>query len=331
MNYDIFNGDADGVIALLQWRFAYPEAQPHQLITGVKRDIKLLNKIKPTKGDLVTVFDISMSKNESALTKVLSAGANVFYADHHMAPKDYQHLNLEAHIDLDPNTCTSLIVNNLLNGQFQEWAIAAAYGDNMLSAADNLADSMGLSNEQKQQLQEVGVLINYNGYGSCLEDLNFEPADLYRKLTQYQNPFDLAKDAESPYHVLKQAYSQDMVMLERAMPLYESGVMELYILPNNASSRRVSGIFGNQLANKNPTKAFAVLTTNPLNSKGHVTYTVSLRAPLNNKQGAAQICSNFDTGGGREAAAGINELEDDDIGTLIALIEEKYDLTMPKR
>lgn len=331
MNYDIFNGDADGVIALLQWRFAYPETEPHQLVTGVKRDIKLLSKVKPAKGDQVTIFDVSMLKNEVAMTKALDDGASVFYVDHHMAPKSYKHSNLEAHIDLDPNTCTSLIVNKLLDGQFKEWAIAAAYGDNMLGAADKLADSIGLTTQQKEQLKEIGVLINYNGYGSSLEDLNFEPADLYRKLTQYSNPFDLINDADSPYHVLKQAYAKDMVMLERAMPLYESGVMELYILPNAASSRRVSGIFGNQLANKNPDKAFAVLTTNPLNSRGYVTYTVSLRAPLKNKQGAAQICSNFDTGGGREAAAGINALEDDDIGTLIALIEEKYDLTMPKR
>lgn len=42
MNYDIFNGDADGIIALLQLRLADPIDS--QLITGVKRDIKLVEK-----------------------------------------------------------------------------------------------------------------------------------------------------------------------------------------------------------------------------------------------------------------------------------------------
>ena len=42
MNYDIFNGDADGIIALLQLRLADPIGA--ELVTGVKRDIKLVEK-----------------------------------------------------------------------------------------------------------------------------------------------------------------------------------------------------------------------------------------------------------------------------------------------
>ncbi len=40
MDYDIFNGDADGICALLQLRKAEP--RDAQLVTGVKRDINLL-------------------------------------------------------------------------------------------------------------------------------------------------------------------------------------------------------------------------------------------------------------------------------------------------
>ena len=43
MHYDIFNGDADGILSLLQLRLADPIAS--ELVTGVKRDIVLLDKL----------------------------------------------------------------------------------------------------------------------------------------------------------------------------------------------------------------------------------------------------------------------------------------------
>ncbi len=58
MNYDIFNGDADGIIALLQLRLANPIDS--KLVTGVKRDIKLVQSIDVQAGDSLTVLDISM-------------------------------------------------------------------------------------------------------------------------------------------------------------------------------------------------------------------------------------------------------------------------------
>ncbi|MGB1191457.1 MAG: DHH family phosphoesterase, partial [Pseudomonadales bacterium] len=56
--YDVFNGDADGICALLQLRHA--EAVESQLITGVKRDIKLLTQVDAGQGDRVNVLDVSM-------------------------------------------------------------------------------------------------------------------------------------------------------------------------------------------------------------------------------------------------------------------------------
>jgi len=37
-------------------------------------------------------------------------------------------------------------------------------------------------------------------------------------------------------------------------------------------------------------------------------YRVSVRAPYNRKQGADELCRQFQSGGGRKAAAGINQL-----------------------
>ncbi|TXL21828.1 hypothetical protein BMR03_11745 [Methylococcaceae bacterium HT2] len=73
MYYDIFNGDADGICALIQLRLAQPlEAT---LITGIKRDIQLLKKINVQAGDQLTVLDISMQKNIEQLKSSLMASA----------------------------------------------------------------------------------------------------------------------------------------------------------------------------------------------------------------------------------------------------------------
>ncbi|EJC7103575.1 DHH family phosphoesterase [Vibrio parahaemolyticus] len=317
MNYDIFNGDADGIIALLQLRLADPIDS--QLITGVKRDIKLVEKVDVQAGDELTVLDISMEKNMAGLEQALAQGAHVFYADHHKAGDIPQHGNLDAHIDLDANMCTALIVDKLLEGRFHTWAITAAYGDNLIAKADALADQAGLNNEQKAQLKELGTLINYNGYGSKVDDLHFHPADLYRALVQYISPFEVIEDKASPYYQLQLAYQQDMDAAQAVPTTYESDTLKLFELPNTAASRRISGVYGNWLANQNPDSAHAVLTEN-----ADGTYTVSLRAPLNNKQGAVAVCGQFPTGGGREAAAGINALRKEDVNAFIDAVETYY-------
>ena len=63
-------------------------------------------------------------------------------------------------------------------------------------------------------------------------------------------------------------------------------------------------VFGNDLAQKNPDKAHAILTDNAKDQS----YLVSIRAPISNRKGADTLALQFDTGGGRSAAAGINRL-----------------------
>ena len=101
MDYDVFNGDADGICALLQLRLSEP--RDSVLVTGVKRDINLLKQVQASEGDRVTVLDVSMAKNAEDLERVLSQGAKVFYADHHQPGAIPDHPNLMAKIDQDPN------------------------------------------------------------------------------------------------------------------------------------------------------------------------------------------------------------------------------------
>lgn len=318
MHYDIFNGDADGIISLLQLRLSNPIDSA--LVTGIKRDNQLLEKVLVSQKDTLTVLDISMAKNKEALKRALKLGVSIFYADHHIAGDIPDASNLDAHIDTDADTCTALIVDKLLGRKHHLWAITAAYGDNLVAKADQLAKKAGIGGKHRARLKELGILINYNGYGSCTDDLHYHPAELFRLLLSYSSPFELLADKSSPFYVLQKGYQDDIVRVRSITPYYISDKVSLYVLPDEAASRRISGLYGNELANEAPDRAHAVLTLNP----DGLSYTVSLRAPISNKQGAGDICSQFKTGGGREAAGGINVLPRKDLAAFIDAIEIHY-------
>lgn len=317
MHYDVFNGDADGIISLVQLRLNKPLES--ELITGVKRDIKLLQQVPLNRVKSITALDISLEKNIAALDQLLAADIPVMYVDHHRSGQLPESKLLDAHIDLDANTCTALIVDKLLGGKFHYWAITAAYGDNLIAVADALCVEAGLSTQQSEQLKELGTLVNYNGYGSSIEDLHFNPADLYKELLAYPNPFDVIEDSQSAFYRLKVAYEADFTKAAAVPARYCGDLLSVFELPDEAWARRISGVYGNFLANQSPERAHAVLTKNQDPS-----YTLSLRAPLSNKQGAGDICSQFDTGGGRAAAAGINALVPEDIQRFINITEKFY-------
>lgn len=301
MNYiDVFNGDADGICALHQLRLANPIES--QLVTGVKRDISLLKKIDANQDDCITVLDISLDKNREGLLKCLNTGATVLYFDHHFAGDIPEDKNLKAHIDTDANVCSSLLVNEYLNGQYLAWAVTAAYGDNLFVAAESAAEPLNLSTEELEQLKLLGTCINYNGYGSCLDDLIFTPEELYQKIKPYSDPFDFIHN-EPAYQILVDGYHEDIANAESLKADFESDNHSIVILENEKWAKRVSGVYANQLAQENPNRAHAMLTKNDNGG-----FLVSVRAPLKNKTGADELCRQFDSGGGRKAAAGINNL-----------------------
>jgi hypothetical protein len=315
--FDVFNGDADGICALLQLRFEQPRESI--LVTGVKRDIQLLERVDAGCEDEVTVLDISMAKNTQPLKRLLKLGTKVFYADHHMPGEIPGHRNLEHHIDTDPNTCTSLIIDRLLGGKYREWAITAAFGDNMTQSAIGHAKDLSLSGVELEQLELLGICINYNGYGQSLDDLHFHPDQLYLALRAYHSPLDFIRDQDSLFGRLKDGYFDDLACAEATTAEFENEVAAVFILPDAPWSRRISGVFGNQLANQNPKRAHAILSHN-----GSGGYTVSVRAPLADKRGADELCSSFPTGGGRKSAAGINHLPSEQVGIFIERLVDTY-------
>ncbi|NNE57213.1 MAG: DHH family phosphoesterase [Hellea sp.] len=305
--FDVFNGDADGVISLVQLRRACPRPEA-TLVTGRKRDINLLDRVKTKKGDHVTVLDVSMRSNMDDLKRILKSGASVFYADHHNAGDMPEHKNLHAAIDTSPEICTALIIDDCLEGAYRAWAVTAAFGDNFPKIAKAKAAGLDLPLDQ---LERLGMLVNYNGYGAGVEDLHFHPADLYKALAPFDTPMEFLKGGKQVFDKLNNGYESDLATAQNSKVLDESHKGLVIELADAASSRRISGMYGNQLAQENPDRAHAVLTRNG------DSYVVSVRAPLSNRTGADELCFKFETGGGRSAAAGINVLPERDVDRFI--------------
>jgi hypothetical protein len=308
--YDVFNGDADGICALQQLHLSDPREAV--LVTGVKRDIALVQRVCAGPGDRVTVLDISLDKNRDACLGLLEQGVRVRYFDHHYAGEIPVHPALEVHIETLPDKGTSLLVDDHLGGAQRSWAVVGTYGDNFDEAAARAAEPLGLAEGELALLRELGILINYNGYGASVDDLHFHPAALFRSLAPYADPLDFARE-DPAFTQLRDGYREDMARAEAAELVHPGPRHTYIILPAAPWARRVSGVYANALAKAEPERAHAMLTG--LAGGG---YLVSVRAPLTTRDGADTLCRQFETGGGRKAAAGINHLPEAALDDFIA-------------
>jgi hypothetical protein len=288
------------------------------LVTGVKRDIKLLDRVAAKATDLVTVLDISLEPNRLALEKLLQAGVRVRYFDHHFVADIPPHPLLSASIDFSPDVCTSLLVDRCIGGQFRSWAVVGAFGDNLNDRAKHAAQTLHVDEQDLTVLRELGTCLNYNAYGASVDDLHFAPEEVFRRLHPYDDPLVFAQE-DDIFATLRAGYAEDLERAERLVPEYKSERAALFILPSEPWARRVSGVFANRLVQQMPQRAHALLTR--LQAGG---YLVSVRAPLSNKVDAATLCRRFPTGGGRPAAAGINQLPEERLDEFLAAFAGMY-------
>ena len=135
----------------------------------------------------------------------------------------------------------------------------------------------------------------------------------------FPTPFDFVEGAADAFAKLEAGYLGDMAAAAEVKPTRETEKTAVIILPNEAWARRVSGVYSNDLANGSPGRAHAVLT-----ERADGTYLVSVRAPLDDKRGADELCRQFPTGGGRAAAAGINALPADQLDAFIEALAASY-------
>ncbi len=313
-DFDLFNGDADGIFSLLQLRQVEPRPGAKR-ITGVKRDTTLFNRVADhvSTGDRITALDIGMARNAAGLNKALQAGAEVFFCDHHASGDIPDHNGLTVLMDDSPETCTAFLIDQHLNGARSAWAICGAYGDNFQALAARIASERDL-NVPLSQLRELGELVNYNAYGLTIEDLHFHPSDLYDLLAAYPDPMAFIEDAPAALDVLRQGNRSDWEIAASAREVHISRAGQILSLPASAAANRISGLFANALVDEEPDKAFAVLTHLGPASGG---YRVSVRAPLARPtQPASAFAAKFG-GGGRAEAAGIDVLTDADMNRFV--------------
>jgi len=312
-DFDLFNGDADGIFSLLQLRQVDPRPNS-EIVTGVKRDIKLIQRIvgRAGTGDRVTVLDISMAKNTSALEQVLSDGAEVFYIDHHQTGDIPVNDRLTVRTSDAKESCTAYLTDIHLKGAKSAWAVCGAFGDNFQALAAKIAKIRSLD-LPLGRLRELGELVNYNAYGITLDDLHFNPADLLKILLEYPGPMEFLEDGHEVFKTLQAGYKSDWDIAQSAREIDLSDAGQILVLPDSPASNRISGPFGNALIEEDPDKAFAVLTE--LSDGAH--YRVSVRAPkARNSYSAAEFAKVYG-GGGRAAAAGIDQLHSSNLGAFI--------------
>ena len=297
--FDVCNGDADGLCAVRQWRLHEPAAA--KLVTGLKREIALLQRVPADAADEVLVCDVSMERNHAALLVLLARGVHVRWFDHHAAGDVPADPGLEAHLDFGADICSSLLVDRHLGGRHRAWALAGAYGDELTAQADRLALASGFDDAQRAALQRFGRAINYNAYGEEASDVHLHPAELYAVMARHADPFELLA-RETVIDEIDAQREADLRLALALAPAWQSERARVVLLPDAAWSRRVSGVLANELATEQPAQAQAVLSV-----RRGGDYRVSVRAPRDAPQGAAALCRAFG-GSGRAAAAGIDAL-----------------------
>jgi len=265
------------------------------------------------------VLDISLAKNRPYVDKLLQQQADIFYVDHHQAGEIPDNAKLQTLINTDANICTSLLINDFLQGHSQAWAVVGAFGDNLQESAANAALPLNWTTQQLEQIKNLGICINYNSYGNCVADLHFPPDALYKTLVNYSSPLDFISDNNLIYQQLLTGYAEDLISAQQIKSEFSNDAVCVIILPDEAWARRINGVLGNELASQNPDKAHAIVTINATDG-----YQISVRAPLINKTGADELCSKFATGGGRKGAAGINHLPKHQLPDFIRAFIEKY-------
>ncbi len=281
MRWYAYNGDADGICSMVQWGLVH--GVEGQRITGVKRDIELLERVHPNAEDEIVVMDISLARNHSRAQELSQQGFNITWFDHHLAGNDIE--GIQANIDTSSNVCTATIVENFL-GIESDWAQVALHGD-------------GLSKHSSMpEYKELGELLNYNGYGADLSDLHFHPDELMLLCLESRTPSEFINTPA--FEKLKQGFESD---ISHANKVEEKE--GYYLLPNEAWARRVVGVMAHRINEKGSGPHVIAI------DKGG-----NLQISIRGHSGIGELCAMFG-GGGRATAGGIDSLPKAEITDLM--------------
>ena len=327
----IFNGDADGIIS--QHIAELSGLLPDVRITGLKREIRLLNQVPDSASELF-VFDINLETNRDDLMKLLQyAETRVHWYDHHEPGPIPDDFRLKTRIMNTRGTCTALLVHAAYPGADPRWAAMAAFGDNLPQAADALLAPLGIDPAERERLREAGELINYNSHGDTPADVLFQPLAVAERMSAYRDPL-LFLDHSGLIEPLRAQMREDEARLGGLRPVRapegKGAGAQLFELPAEAWARRLGSTFASRLALAEPGRAVATLQAlSRGEGKEGVDYQVSIRAPRGGSTEreatpASSLALEFPTGGGRALAAGINRLPADQVDTFVRRFFDTY-------
>ena len=318
----LFNGDADGIIS--QHIAELSGLHADKRITGLKREIALLQRVSADEASDLYVFDINLETNRDALERLLkNPDIRIFWYDHHEAGIIPTHPNLKTRIQNTRGTCSALLVHAAFPGADPRWAAMAAFGDNLPQAAHALLAPLHLDPAAIETLREAGELINYNAHGETPADVLFQPLEVAERMSGFMDPAAFIRES-GLIEPLRQQIREDEHLLGGLRPERAQEGAQLFKLPAEAWARRLGSTFASRLALAEPGRAVATMQ---LLQDG--SWQVSIRAPRSPRGGkdaanASDLALEFPTGGGRALAAGINRLPAGDADAFIRRFFELY-------
>lgn len=315
----VFNGDADGIVS--QHLAELSGIRPDLRVTGLKREIRLLDRLPRDWKGAVRVFDVSLDVNRSALEPLLKVpGVTVHWIDHHDAGAIPGSPRLHARIVNARGTCTGLLAHAEFPGADPRWAAMAAFGDNIPEAAEALLKPLALRPDEIRELREAGELLNYNAYGETGDDVLFRPLEVAERMADFTDPVAFVRTS-GLIAPLREQFREDAEKMGELSPVDSVEGAAVYRLPAEPWARRLGSIFANRAALADPGRAVAVL--HPLRDG---TFQASIRAPRGRAGAAAasELAREYPTGGGRALAAGINRLPAEEVEGFFKRFFEVY-------
>jgi len=280
--------------------------KPQLKVTGLKRDLALVEKLPELTEGEIFGFDLNLGANRAELVRRLAApGLKVTWFDHHEPGEIPDSPRLTPHINTGFGTCTALIVHKYLEVQDPCWAAMACFGDNMPETAEALLKPMGLTETVFHALREGGELINYNAYGENAEDVLFQPLAVAECMAPFPDHGDFLRDS-GLIAPLRAQFQNDQILAGDLQPQDNRGKARIYHLPAQPWARRLGSTFANRTALQYPESALAIL--HPLQDGSFQVSIRSPREPRGAGPAASKLAKEFATGGGRALAAGINSL-----------------------
>ncbi len=102
----------------------------------------------------------------------------------------------------------------------------------------------------------MGELLNYNAYGSTIDDLHFHPAEILGRMKPYADPLGFMQ-SENIIDDLEAGHKEDFQKINEV----EWITPNIVRLPDEKWARRFFGDYAYQLVRDEPGKDFAVLLT----------------------------------------------------------------------